>query len=82
MTREEAAELEEWRRYRQIFVVANEGLALLIAEGPDAGSPEELDDWHEQIRGNQRCIDYIDIMLRTGRPLPLSDLPDVVLDPA
>ena len=29
MTREEQAELETWRRYRKVFVDANEGLAIL-----------------------------------------------------
>ena len=28
------------------------------------------------MRGNQRCIDLIDGMLRTGRPMALPDLPE------
>ena len=58
-----------------MFVVANDGLISLIAEGPDALSPDELDDMQGQMPRNQSCVDYIDRMLRTGRPLPLPNLP-------
>ena len=62
MTKEEQADLETWRRYRQVFVDANEGLAILLAED-DArnGLPRRSE---EQIRGNQQCIDLIDRMLQ------------------
>jgi hypothetical protein len=76
ISKEDKADLEVWRRYRQIMVVGNEGLAMLLAEGPDASSPEEIEDMEEQMRGNQQCIDLIDGMLRTGRPMPLPDLPE------
>jgi hypothetical protein len=77
MTREEHEELETWRRYRKVFVDANEGLAILISEG--ACEQWSVDEMEEQIRGNQRCIDLIDRMLRIGRPLPLPDLPDELI---
>ena len=53
---------------------ANEGLTSLLAEGADEWSAEEMDA--EQMRGNDRCIDFIDKMLRIGRPLPLPVLPE------
>ena len=72
MTREEHEELETWRRYRKVFVDANEGLAILISENEcEKWSVEEME---EQIRGNQQCIDLIDRMLKKGRPLPLPHL--------
>jgi hypothetical protein len=73
MTKEEKAELEVWSRYKRFFEETNEGLHLLLAEGCDEGSPEEIE---EQICGNQQVIDLLDKMLRTGRPLPLSILPN------
>ena len=73
LTKEEQADLEVWRRYRQVFVEGNESLRTLLAEGCDEWTPEEME---EQIRGNQQCIDIIDKMLRIGRPLPLPVLPD------
>ena len=74
MTREEHEELETWRRYRKVFVDANEGLAILISER--ACEKWSVDEMEEQIRGNQKCVDIIDRMLNIGRPLPLPDLPD------
>ena len=76
ISKEDQADLQVWQRYRQVFVVGNESLTSLLAEGPDAWSPEEMDDLEEQMRGNQRCIDLIDGMLRTGRPMALPDLPE------
>jgi len=76
ISKEDKADLEVWRRYRQVFVLGNESLASLLAEGPDAWSPAEMVDLEEQNRVNRRCIDLIDSMLRTGRPMPLPDLPE------
>jgi uncharacterized protein DUF5681 len=78
LTKEERADLEVWKRYRQILVVGNESLASLLAEGPEAWSAEEIEDMAEQMRGNQKCIEGIDLMLRTGRPLPLPILPEEI----
>jgi hypothetical protein len=72
MTREEQEELETWRRYRQIFVDANEGLAILMSE--DECEKWSAEETEEQIRGNQQCINLIDRMLKNGRPLPLPAL--------
>ena len=51
---------------------ANESLVSLREEGFDEWSPAEID---EQIRGNNRCIEIIDQMLKSGRPLPLPHMP-------
>lgn len=73
LSKEEQADLEVWRRYRQVMVEGNESLVSLREEGFDEWSPEQID---EQIRGNNRCIEIIDQMLKTGRPLPLPHLPE------
>ena len=51
------------------------GCGDFLRKDPDVWSPDEID---EQIPGNQQVIEIIDQMLRTGRPLPLSILPDDV----
>ena len=75
LNKEEQADLETWRRYRQILVEGNECLIVVQQEGCDEWSPKEFE---EQIRGNDRCIEIIDQMLRTGRPLPLPILPEAL----
>ena len=73
LNKEEQADLEIWRGYRQVIVDGNESLASLQREGFDGWTPDE---YEEQIHGNNRCIKIIDKMLRTGRPLPLPILPE------
>jgi hypothetical protein len=74
MTKEEAYELEVWRRYKGIFEDANEGLRSLLADQDyEAWTAEEME---EQIRLNQQCIERIEQMLRIGRPLPLPIRPE------
>lgn len=73
LSKEEQADLEIWRGYRQVIVDGNESLSSLQEEGFDQWSPGE---YEEQIRDNNRCIEIIDQMLRTGRPLPLPILPE------
>ena len=76
LSKEEQAELDVWARYRQVLVLGNDSLTSLLAEGPDAWSPEEIADMQEQMRGNDRCIGFIDKMLRSGRPMALPILPE------
>ena len=59
-----------------MLVLGNDSLTSLLAEGPDAWSPEEIADMQEQMRGNDRCIGFIDKMLRSGRPMALPILPE------
>lgn len=73
LSKEEQTDLEIWRDYRQVLVEGNESLISLQEEGFDEWSPEEIE---EQIRGNNRCLEIIDQMLRTGKPLPLPILPE------
>ena len=75
LTKEEKADLEVWRRHKLLFEETNRGLGDLLIEGHDVWSPEDI---QEQIRGNQQCIEFINTMLRNGRPWPLSILPDDV----
>jgi hypothetical protein len=74
LCKEEKTELEVWDRYRQIFVDANDGLRLLLEHSCfDEWGPLDI---YEQLRGNDRCIDFIEKMLRSGRPMPLPILPE------
>ena len=75
LRKEEKADLEVWRHHKLFFEETNRGLSDLLIEGHDVWSPDEI---QEQIRGNQQCIEFIDKMLRTGRPWPLSILPENV----
>lgn len=79
ISKEDKADLDVWQRCRAILAVANEGLGALLAEGPDDVPPDEAADAAEQIRRNQRCIDLIDGMLRSGRPAPLPDFAEELL---
>jgi len=72
MSKEEQAALEVWSRCKLFFEETNEGLRLLLAEGCDEWTADEVEG---QIRGNEKCIEIIEQMLRTGRPAPLSILP-------
>ncbi len=79
LSKEEHADLETWRGYREVIIEGNRSLISLRED-------EEFDEWSaqeidEQIVGNNRCIEIIDRMLATGRPLPVpSSLTEIEME--
>jgi hypothetical protein len=82
LTREDAADLEIWRKCRRALVAGDESLASLLAEGAASWSPEERAEMEAQRRANAETIALVDRMLRSGRPLPVSLLEGFDLDDA